>query len=77
MAALEVFKGWWRPVGACLFVGAIFLRYIGRIDSGLTEPVELELLAIMKWFIGLYVSGRTAEKVATVIAPKLSNNAES
>lgn len=66
---IETFKQWWRPLGAVIFIILIALRYSGLMDPGLNMTLELAILELMKWFIGLYVAGRTIEGSAKVVAP--------
>lgn len=61
------FKRIWRPVGASVSLLLIFARYIGIIDPDLDKEIELAILEIMKWLIGLYAVSRGGEKVADII----------
>jgi hypothetical protein len=69
MSKLELFKQWWRPAGVSMFIIGIFFRYMGVLDHNLPEAVELKILEIMKWFIGLYAAGRSGEKIAALLKP--------
>ncbi len=69
MSKLEMFKQWWRPIGVSIFILSISLRYLGIIEPQFSEAVELRILEIMKWFIGLYTAGRSFEKISTHLKP--------
>jgi len=77
MCFLDMFKQWWRPIGVTIFILSIFSRYIGYTDSHLPEAVEITILEIMKWFIGLYVGGRSAEKVTKELGKFLAKQTKS
>lgn len=65
----DTFKKVWRPVGASISLLLIFARYAGLIDPGLEKEVELAILEIMKWLIGLYAVSRGGEKIAAIVKP--------
>ena len=56
----------WRPLTMLTFVALIVAKWLGFTAPGVTEPVELELLSIVKVGLGGYVVGRSAEKVAKI-----------
>ena len=56
----------WRPITMLTFVGLVVCRWLGLTDTTVSEPVELQLMALIKIGLGGYVVGRSAEKIATV-----------
>lgn len=52
---------------AFVFLVAIACRWFGWVEVDLDVKVELKILDIMHWYIGIYAGVRSAEKVATVV----------
>lgn len=58
----------WRPIMMLTFTGLIVARWFGFSAPNLQPDEYLELWGIVKLGIGGYVMGRSAEKIAPVIA---------
>ena len=53
----------WRPLVMLIFTGLLVMTYMGWADSSITEKQQIELLGIIKFGLGGYIVGRSAEKV--------------
>ena len=53
----------WRPITMLTLVALVSAHWLGFTPENLTEAEVLALLEIVKWGLGGYVVGRTAEKV--------------
>ena len=49
------------------FAGILIAKWFGLTDSGISEPLELELMTLLELGIGGYVAGRSIEKVADTV----------
>jgi hypothetical protein len=61
----------WRPILMLTFAGLIVARWFGVAAPNLTESEYLKLWSIVELGLGGYVIGRSAEKIAPVIADAL------
>lgn len=57
----------WRPLVMLAFAGILIAKWFGLTDSGISEPLELELMTLLELGIGGYVAGRSIEKVADTV----------
>lgn len=59
--------GWlsrsWRPICMLTFLALIVLFWFGLVPANITQETISALFAIIKWGLGGYVVGRSAEKV--------------
>lgn len=51
----------WRPATMLTFVA--LLVYTWMTSDGITAELQAEMMAIIKWTMGVYVGGRSIEKV--------------
>jgi len=58
----------WRPLTMLTFVGLIVARWLGYSAPGLSEAEVLALWEIVKYGLGGYVIGRSAEKILPRVA---------
>lgn len=58
----------WRPITMLVFLGLIVARWFGWAAPNLTEAEYIKLWSIVEFGLGGYVVGRSAEKIAPVIA---------
>lgn len=58
----------WRPITMLVFVALIVARWMGYTAPGMTEVEYVSVYELMKIGLGGYVIGRSAEKVAPMIA---------
>lgn len=60
-------EGWlqrnWRPLMILAFVTMVFARWFGWPVTHLSESEKTEILSIIKTGLGLYVGGRSIEKI--------------
>lgn len=61
----------WRPITMLTFVGLIVARWLGYSAPGLSEAEVLALWEIVKYGLGGYVIGRSAEKILPRVADAL------
>lgn len=61
----------WRPLTMLIFVGLIVARWFGWAAPELSEAEYIKLWSIVEFGLGGYVVGRSAEKIAPVIAQAL------
>lgn len=54
----------WRPIVMLFLTGCVGAYWFGFTAPNLPEPAVIELLAIVKFGLGGYVLGRSAEKTA-------------
>jgi len=63
----------WRPLTMLTFVGLVVARWTGlTVDVG--EPIEIQLMELIKIGLGGYVVGRSAEKIVPQVAAILKGN---
>ncbi len=55
----------WRPITMLTFVALIVARWLGFTIDSLTPEIEEQLFEIIKFGLGGYVIGRSAEKVVS------------
>jgi hypothetical protein len=58
----------WRPVTMLTFVGLLVAKWLGFTAPGIGEPEQLALMEIIKYGLSGYVVGRSAEKIAPMLA---------
>lgn len=58
----------WRPITMLVFLGLIVARWFGWAAPNLAEAEYIKLWSIVEFGLGGYVVGRSAEKIAPVIA---------
>jgi hypothetical protein len=51
----------WRPITMLTFVGLLVWTWLTK--EGITPELQAELMEIVKWTMGVYVGGRSIEKV--------------
>lgn len=61
----------WRPITMLTFVGLIVATIFGWTAPGLTEVLKEKLFTLVQYGLSGYVVGRSAEKIAAVVAPAL------
>ncbi len=54
----------WRPMTMLTFVGLVVAKWLGFTAEGVSEAIELELMALIQIGLGGYVVGRSTEKIA-------------
>jgi hypothetical protein len=64
----------WRPVIMLVFTMLIVAHWFGFTAQNLTEDMVLSLLSIIQVCMGVYFAGRTVEKTAKTISPKIQWN---
>jgi len=58
----------WRPSLMLWFAGLVGAHWLGWTAPNLSDPVVIKLLGIVQVGIGGYVVGRSAEKIAPLVA---------
>jgi len=64
----------WRPMTMLWFAGLVGAHWLGFTPENLTEAQVIGLLDIVKLGLGGYVIGRSAEKIASSVAPNLGGD---
>lgn len=62
----------WRPLTMLTFVGLLVAKWFGFTAPGVTEAEQLSLMEIIKYGLSGYVAGRSAEKIAPMLAGMFS-----
>lgn len=62
----------WRPLLMLAFGGLIVARFLGFAAPDVSEAEYLQLWEIVKFGLGGYVVGRSAEKIAKTVAPAIA-----
>ena len=62
----------WRPITMLTFVVLVVCHWFGLNASGISEAQYLSLFDLIKIGLGGYVVGRSAEKIASTIAPAIA-----
>ena len=58
----------WRPIVMLVLTGMIVARWMGYSAPGISEAEALKLWGIVEIGLGGYVIGRSAEKIAPMVA---------
>lgn len=64
----------WRPITMLVFVFLVVCHWFGLNASGISEAQYLSLFDLIKIGLGGYVVGRSAEKIASTVAPALKKS---
>ena len=64
-----------RPLIVLMFAGLVVARWLGW-SVGIKEAEALEVLAIIKIVLGVYVGGRSAEKIARIAIDKRGDSGD-
>lgn len=62
----------WRPLTMLTFVSLLVAKWFGWTAPGISEDQQLALLDIIKYGLSGYVAGRSAEKIAPMLAGMFS-----
>lgn len=64
----------WRPLTMLTFVGLLVAKWLGFTATGIGEAEQLALMDIIKYGLSGYVVGRSAEKIAPMLAGMFNKN---
>lgn len=62
----------WRPITMLTFVALLVAKWFGWTAPGISEAEQLALMEIIKYGLSGYVAGRSAEKIAPMLAGMFS-----